>query len=104
MLSHGIATTETFCPLSFSNGATSFSKLVPESPMIQTVRGPAASFVVVAGGAFPAQAARLRASPMTAIGATAILSILFIEIPFLDALRMERKRESFVRAKDFRIS
>ena len=71
--SHGIATTSTSMPLS----ATRVSKLVPESPMTQTVNGPDASSV----GAEQADIPSVR--PATAAMARAVFAVLFIEVPFL---------------------
>ena len=43
MPSHGTATTSTSVPDSSTHGATSCSKFLPESPMIQTVSGPSSA-------------------------------------------------------------
>ena len=69
----------------FVNGATSFSKFVPESPITQTVKGPFESGRLVAAFA-PELTPAAKTIIMT--GTIAFFNILNIDIPFLDALDM----------------
>ena len=67
-------------PLLLVNGATSFLKLVPESPITQTVNGPLDSALALAAlTPVPIPATNI----IVTAGRIAFLSMLNIDIPFL---------------------